>query len=197
MMNVELLQAIGLTQEEIQRRVIDRIVAELMEEEAGHYDEDTGQSYKETRASQLERELRKTVQTRIAEQVIAVADAHLTPRIREIIESTKLQATNKWGEKQSEPMSFCEYLVKRAEAYMTEEVNLQGKTRGERDHDFKGVQTRIAYMVHCDLYNAVHKAVQEALTSANTMFAKSLQDMVNAKLAEVAGAIKLSMQYGK
>jgi hypothetical protein len=191
------LEVLGMTQEEIQERVIDRMVEQIMTEETSYYDEDTGKSYKETRQSQMERQLRKLVQSRIDAQVTAVADEHLAPRIREIIESTKLQETTKWGEKKGEPLTFIEYLVTRAEVYLKEQVNERGETRADRDYNWNGVQTRLAFLVHSDLHKAIQSAVSDAIGNAHKLFATSLQDMVNAQLTEIAGKIKLSVQAGK
>ena len=53
--------------------------------------------------------------------------AHVTA----YVESFCLTETNKWGKKTGKSMTFTEYLVQRAELYLTEKVDLRGKAKGE------------------------------------------------------------------
>lgn len=93
------LDAIGITAEELQERVVDRIAERAL----GDDDFSPG--------SPLKRQIDKEIQERIDLAVTEIADKHILPNVSEYIETLTLQETNKWGEKKGEPITFVEYLV--------------------------------------------------------------------------------------
>jgi hypothetical protein len=181
---------LGFTEKELQERIVDKIVAQMMVAE--EYDEDVRDTV-QTR-SPFQVKLEKLIQKRIDEAVEAMADKYVLPKVAEYIENLSLQETNRWGEKTGKPVTFIEYLVQRAEHYMTEQVDYKGKTKSEDSYSWKGTQTRVAHMIHEHLQYSISTAMREALANANSQIAKGLQDTVKIKLGQIATSLKVTTE---
>lgn len=184
------IEQLGFTQEELQQRVIDQMCRQLLTQ-AG-YDEDGNET---THQTTLDRSLRELVRKQIDETINALAEKHVLPNVTNFIETLTLQETNKWGEKTATPVTFIEYLTKRAEAYMQEMVNYEGKGKKENDYgSWSGTQTRITYLVHQHLHYSIDTAMKQAMKEANSAIAKGIQETVKLKLAEVSAAIEVGVK---
>jgi hypothetical protein len=109
-----------------------------------------------------------------------------------MVEGIVLQRTNEWGEKTGKSVTFTEYLVERAEAYMTEKVDYQGRSKAEvRDsYGWKPNQTRIVSLIDQHLQYGIATATEQALKSANERIAEGIKDAVAMKLQEVLAGVK-------
>jgi DNA-binding transcriptional regulator YiaG len=180
------LEALGFTQEELQERVVDRCCSQVLsgvtyDEEGEEIDTD----------SAFARKLDEKIRAHIDSAVTAICDKHVLPLVTERIEGLVLQETNKWGEKVGEPVTFVEYLVKRAENYLTEKVTYDGKAP---DHYSKATQTRITQMIDQHLHYHISTAMQQALTTANSAIVEGIQETVRLKLSEFAAALKVTVE---
>ncbi|KKM68101.1 hypothetical protein LCGC14_1464150, partial [marine sediment metagenome] len=182
------LAEIGLTQEELQQRVVSTMTSQLLRD---CYPSEDGVEC--LRDSPFAKELQALVKTRIAESVTALADKHILPSISDRIENLCLEETNKWGEKSGKKLSFIEYLIERAEAYMTETVNYEGKTKGNA-YSWTGTQTRITHMVHQHLHYSIESAMKQALKTANEAIVGGIRKAVELKLAEVQKSLKVKVE---
>lgn len=92
--------------------------------------------------------------------------------------------------------TFIEYLVKRAEAYLTEKVDFQGKSKDENGSysSFSPSQTRIAHMVHQHLSYSIESAMKNAVQTANSAIAIGIAETVKIKLAEIQKGIQASIK---
>ena len=186
-MNID-LAALGFTKEELQNRVIDQIVESVM---YGRYaDEDGDETFRDSRFKQ---ELDKRVQARIDDTINALAEKHILPNVSQYIEDLTLQQTNQWGEKKGAPVTFVEYLVQRAQAYMQEEVNSSGKTRAEDSYGFSGKQTRITYLIHQHLHYSIESAMKDSMKIAVGEIARGLHETTRHKLNEIAATLKVAV----
>ena len=95
------LADIGLTIEELQDRVVNRLCEQLVSQLVP--DED-GEFYLDR--SPIGKRLDRLVRERIDAAVNDVAEKHVLPRVSEMVESLTLQATNSWGEARGEKLSF-------------------------------------------------------------------------------------------
>lgn len=180
------LESLGITNEEI----IDRVVDKLVDNFSGHYThyEDEDGSH----AHPLAKEFDRIVQLRIKEAVDAKADDVFVPTVEAFIENVVLQATNEWGEPKGDPLTFTELLVKKAEEYLLEKVNYDGKTKAQAGgYSWKGDQTRIANMIDRHLHFSIETAMKEALKDVNSNIAEGLEKTVKIKLEEWSKKIKL------
>jgi hypothetical protein len=169
------LEALGLDEEHLLDLVVDRISDSLLSEFNGR--------------------LNTAISSRINKAVEKIADEHILPKVNQMVEEVTLQATNKWGEAKGEPLTFVEYLVERAENYIREEVNYEGKTKEEvNTYGWKGSQTRIAYMIHKYLQYSIERAMKEALRDIDSALVEGIEETVKIKLAEIQKAIKISVK---
>lgn len=173
------LQEIGLTEEKLQQMFVDRLVNEFCEDKFS--DEEGNDVY---RTSGFAQRIEAAYKNAIESKVNELAEKVIIPHVYELIEKCVLQPTNKWGEKAGEPMSFKEYLLHRAEKWMTEAVDYQGKTQDQDSYGWKKSQTRVAHMIHEHLHYTIDNAVKDALRSFNGQLSKGLQETVKVKLEE-------------
>lgn len=185
------LESLGFTKEELQERAIARIVDAVMTDRV--YDHDDDCEYE--RHSQFREDLKKRVKARIDEKVDELAQKFVLPNVSQYIETLTLQTTNQWGEKKAEPLTFVEYLVQRAEAYMTEKVSYDGKSKGESGgYSWTGTQTRITYLVHQHLHYSIETAMKDALKVATGAIAKGINETARLKLSEIAESLKVDVK---
>jgi len=190
-MNNELLQLAGLTPEVLQDRVVDGIVKNILssaryDEYGDLYDFEGSSKFRDTILNEARKKIDKAVEdlaTRVVEPITA-----------EAVENIKLQATNKWGEKKGEEVTFREYLISQAERYLNEPVDYSGKPKGQGDYNFSPKQTRVAHLVHSMLYVQIESTMREALKNANNSIAKGIHETVKIQLKEISDKLKVEVR---
>jgi hypothetical protein len=183
------LEALGFTKDDLQERVIERLCEQIL---AGkQYDEDGNEEYDD---SQFKKKLEERLRSHITETVNAIAEKHVLPNVTSYIENLVLQTTNKWGEKQGTPVTFIEYLVQRAEAYIQEDVNHEGKSKDQESYSWSKRSTRITYLINAHLQYSIQTAMQQALQTANSAIAGGIEKAVKIKLEEVVNSLKVGVQ---
>lgn len=185
------LADIGFTKEELQQRVIEHIAAQVMQ---GTFHDEDGEEFQadSTFARNLQAEVKKQVDATIA----AMAEKHVLPNVNAYIENLALQTTNQWGEKAGKPVTFIEYLTQRAEAYMLEMVNYEGKPKGTDGYSWRPEQTRLASMIHKHLHYSIENAMKEALKIATSSISKGIEETVKLKLTEITSKLKTEVKLG-
>lgn len=177
------LRELGFTQEELQKRVIDQLCDEMMAGECEWVDFDS---------------FRKNLNTRIKDGIDSsierLAEEHVLPNVSKQIEEACLQQTDRWGKATGESVTFIEYLVQRAEEYLTEKVDVLGhsKAESERSYEWNGKQSRVTNLVDRYLHHSIEKAMKEAIEVANNIIAKDIEEAMKLKLAEVVKSLKVS-----
>lgn len=188
-MNID-LQALGFTQEELQERVVERICEQLLT--SIDYDPDSGDEYPV--ASRFQQAVKDMVKKRVDDTINALAERYLLPNVAQYIETLTLQQTNQWGEAKGAPVSFTEYLVQRAQAYMQEEVDNYGKTKAEAGGSWYGTkQTRITFLINQHLHTSIETAMKDSLKIGMGELAKGLHETTRHKLNEIAASMKVSV----
>ena len=185
------LAALGFTRQELQDRVVELATARLRGSE---FSDEDGEPV--SGDSSLTRSLTAAIKKRVDRAIDNLGDKHVLPGVAAMIEAITLEQTNKWGEKTGKPMTFIEYLVERADAYMRETVDYQGKPRDADRYSssWTGTQTRIAHMVNAHLHYSIDQAMRQALATANSSIAKGLEETVKIKLAEVAAKLAVNVE---
>lgn len=185
------LELLGITKEDLQSRVVTRICDRLLEQE-WFYDED-GEPDHGRGPSQLMTQLKKKIQLAVDAKIEALAKEHVLGDVKGFIDNLTLQETTKWGEPKGGPVSFIEYLVSRANAYLEEQVDYQGKSKAEdRDsYNWRGTQTRLTSIVHAHLHFSIEQAMKAAVGEANKQLAGLLAETAKRKLAEIAVTLKV------
>jgi len=180
------LESLGFTKEELQERVIERIVDKFLTDricgEDGEYLGD----------SQIARKLQEAIKDKTREAVATIAEKQVLPKISTHIENLVLTETNTWGESKSE-YTFREYLVRECERWMTEKVNFEGKSKSQCSFSFSASQTRLAHMVHQHLHYEIDKAVKGALSDINSRLSSGLVDTVKIKLNDALKSMNVNV----
>jgi len=186
-MNIEQL---GLKKEELHNLIVERTVRELLDSQG--LDED-GDAY--LGDSPFATEMKRLIQDEIKRHVAETAEKHCLPLVGQHIEEVVLQETNKWGEKVGTPMTFVEYLVARAEGYLLEPVNYEGKAKAESgSYSWRKSQTRIAHMIDKHLEFSIETAMKGALKNVNSAISTGIAETVKIKLAEIVDKLKVSAE---
>ncbi len=180
------LELIGLTQAELQERVIEKIAE-------GFLDRD-GEESCETMLAIISGKLHKHSTEHIDATIRALAEEHVLPHVSRYVEEITIQGTNEWGEKRGEPKTFVEYLVHCAKSYLQEKVNHNGKTKAEDSYGWDGKQTRIVHLVHQHLQYSIERAMKGALKTVNAAIAEGVAETVKMKIAEVTEKLNVSVK---
>lgn len=184
------LESLGLTQDDIQERVIERLCEQVLSGKG--WDEDGNEFYQD---SKFKQQLDERIKKQVEENINAIAAKHVLPNVAQFVENLTLQETNKWGEKKGEKVTFVEYLVQRAEAYIQEQVDYDGKGKGEKDsYNWSARTTRIAYLVHQHLHYHIETAMKQALATANGAIVGGLEAAVKAALQQALAGLKVGVQ---
>ena len=139
-------------------------------------------------------EVQKAMKKTIDEQIKKVMDDEVTPIVKGHLDAIVMKETNTWGEQKGYVLTFKEYLVKKAEEFLREKVDYEGKGKEDsRYSSFSPTQTRITHMVHQHLHYSIESAMKEALKLANSNIVKGIEDAVKIKLSEVQALLKVGV----
>lgn len=187
------LKDLGIGQEELQGLVVKQLCDKVLV--LKETDED-GNEY--SAQSEFTVRIEKAIKKKIDEAVSEIAEKHVKPNIVGHIEKITLHKTNEWGEAKGEPVTFIEYLIERATAYMEEKVDHSGETKaGQGGYSWKGSQTRIAYLIDKHLQFHISTAVKKILTEANGQISEGLAETCKIKLKEISEKLKVQVDVGR
>jgi hypothetical protein len=167
------LSDLGLTQEDMANRVIEAIADRFLDDD----------DY----CGLIDAKVNKAIVEQIDAAVEKLGVETIAPRITELVEGHCLQETNKWGEATGQKLTFTEYLIDRAERFLTEEVDHDGTTKAEsRDsYNWRPYAGRVATMIDNHLQYSIATAMKKALESANSQIADGIAKTVKLQLAEI------------
>lgn len=192
MSNTINLDLLGITKEELTERVVNAIADGLL---YARSEEDEDGERQWFGSSALKAELDKILKQRIDDAVRATAEKYVFPRVDEIINALVLQETTKWGEKKGAPLTFTEYMVARAEAYLSDEVDSHGRSRQEcKDAGnswYGGNGKRINKLVNDKFKTALDQAVEPSVKVVNQKLAEHLNVAVQEALGNVLKNFKI------
>lgn len=178
-MNLQSLQELGITSEDIINKIVDKCSEELLTTFDCNFDDDCG----DRSNSRIIKIIQNRIKNHIDKKVIELADTHILPKVSEIIENTVLQETNKWGEAKGEKISFVEYLIHRANKYMIEEVDKSFETKSESgSYQWKKHCTRIEFMITKYLYTSIETAMKQSLDDIKFSISSGLENAVKMAL---------------
>lgn len=182
-------EALGISKEDLTEKLLDRLVEEFTTEPV--WDEN---GTEDRRRSTMSAAITKQIQAHIDATVTRLGEEHVMPRVTEIIEGLVLNATNQWGEKTGKGVTFIEYLTQRAEAFMREDVNYEGKPRGGDSYSWTKHSTRVAYMIDKHLQHSIQTAMVKALADANSSIAEGLMGAVKHSLGQALDKLKVEVK---
>lgn len=184
------LQALGFTNDQIVDRIVEVYVEQLRTEHTWDTDGE-----KTPVTTTFDREIRKRLHAAIDAKVSAIAEEHVIPKVADLFENLVLQTTNQWGEKRGSSVTFVEYITQRAEAWMTEKVDFEGKSKDEQNgYGWTGTQTRVAHMLHKHLHYTIESGMKDALSKLNSVVSNGIAETIKLKLGEVLAQLKLEVK---
>ena len=171
------LSALGITPADLREQIINKAVSRLFEES----EEGVGMDLHEL--------LENAIKTRAKEAIDAMVDnlasETVVPKVEAMIESMTFQKTSQWGEPKEPAKTWRELLVERAENWLAEPVNYEGKTQGEyRSSGWSKSNTRVMHLVDSHLKYEINVALQSALKDLNSKVAGGLVAAVKISLNE-------------
>lgn len=186
------LEALGLTEQKVLDAIVEATVSRMCASVG--YDEE-GEDFIED--SRVVTKFNDIVKKMIDAKVQALGDEHVMPLVKSKLETLVLQQTNSWGEAQGKPFTFAEYLIHRAENYMTEKVDWNGRTEAEcraRSDSFRPHSTRLVTLMERHLQSAIDSAMKAVLANANATLTKSIADAAKIALAKVQADLKVEVK---
>lgn len=186
----DLMEALGLTQEELRKQVINQITDKLMGDQlhVGIEGEDIW------RDSPFARALDKRVKEHMDSTIETLFKAHVLFKVEELITGITLQKTNDWGEAKGEPLTFVQYLIQRAEKYMTEQVNHEGVSKGQNHYgSWSAHATRLTHLVEKYLHYHIEQAMKTIVAKGNETLVKGIEETVKIKLGEIAKSMTVEL----
>ena len=179
-MDIETLKGLGLDLSRIEDLVVERIAESILTEDEGRQDSDFAVR------------VHARVEEKLNQAVDSVAGRNVIPNMEQYIENYCLQATNEWGEKKGEPLSFVQYLVQRAEHYMQEPVDAHGKTKAEEGYGWRKKQTRVVWLINHHLQYSISQALKDALKVIDETISGGLEKAIKAQMIELQGKLKVA-----
>lgn len=183
------LESLGLDHDKLAEKLVDRLAQNMLTSIG--YDEDGGDWFG---TSPFAKKLNDMVRARLDKIVNDLADKHVLPRVEAMVESLVLQETNKWGEKVGKPVTFIEYLCQRADAWMREEVNYEGKVKGQDSFSWRKSGTRVEYLIDKHLQYSIERAMLAAVSEAHKSIIGGLKEAVDVKLGQIAVQLKTEVK---
>lgn len=189
-MDMQSLEALGITKEDLAERIVDQAVQTLLSSTGFDPENETETSY----ASKFKREIEARIQKAVDQKIGALAAEHLIPRIGEMIEKANLLQTNQYGEKKGPSMTFIEYIASRAQAYMSENVDYHGKSKAEGDsYNWKSEGPRLTVLMRSYIRETLEKHAKNAIKDVNAVIAKNIEKAALDAITAAATAIKVSV----
>ena len=183
------LEELGIDKEEMLERTAQVLADKLL-----HRYEDDGDDGEYPVATDYQKRVEQIVKEKIDDSITKIAAKHVLPRMKKYMEDFCLQETTAWGEAVGDPMTFTEYLVKRAEYYMTEKVDGSGKNKQESsEYHWRGEQTRIAHMVHRHLHYNIGEAMKTILKDANNILVEGIRETIATQLEIVKKKLQVEI----
>jgi len=185
------LDALGITKEELQDRIVDKAVDTLL----GHYEEyDPEEDETVLRDQAFERRVNDSIKERIDTLFAEYAEKHIGPVIAERVANFTIQQTNLYGEKTGESVTLTEYLVKFAQDWMLEDVDSSGKTREQAGYNFSKAGNRISYAIDKHLHFYIEKAMKELINDGGNILGESIGSAVKTQLEKVTKRLKVKIE---
>lgn len=171
----ELLQALGMDPATIRDQVIDAIVARVMGD---------GEYYKS--------ELAKQVQKQVDAHAAAYFKKVIGPITKEMVEKVDFPETNRYGEPKGARLTLREHLAKRAETYLSEPVDSNGKAAWERGSSYDMKHTRLVHLVRDHFRYTMQGLVEKLMTEANRQLAGGIEGSVKLTLESILKNFKVT-----
>lgn len=190
-MDIKQLEALGITAEDLTQRIVDQAVDNLLRSTG--YDEDGKEcgSY----ATKFKKEIEARVLKAADEKISAIAAVHLIPRVGEMIEQADMRQTNRYGEPITPKLTFKEFIAARAESYMSEDVDSNGKSKAESgdSYNWRTNGPRLTVCMRMYIQQTMETAAKAAVNDVNKVIAENIKKAAVQAINQAAASIKVSV----
>lgn len=185
------LENLGISNEDLLEKLTDKLCENLLTRYS--YDDDM-QGYPVS--TEFKRLMDKKIQELVDAKLQTIAEEHVMPGMIEKIDSMIVRQTNEYGEDVEEPVSLVQYLVKKAENYMYQEVDSNGKPTGSQRHweRNKPQNTLLAYQIDQYLHVYIRQAMETVIGAGNKTLVKALSEACKIQLENTAKKLKVSVE---
>ena len=190
-MDIKTLEALGVSPEDLAERIIDQAVNALLYSTGFNQDAEEEVTYESKFKNAIEAKIQQTVDQKIS----AIASEHVLPKVGDLIEQANMRQTSKYGEPKGDPMTFKEYIAYRADAYMTEDVNLQGQSKNEcsDSYSWRSQGPRMTVLMRNYVKDSMESAAKAAVTDINKVIAKNIEKAAKDAIASTVEHLKVSI----
>lgn len=185
------LESLGLSQEAMQNRLVEAMIDRFLNSTVS--DED-GEPVPV--ASRFQAAIKEAILNRVDARVERLIAPALEGSIDAYIDGFTIKSTNGYGEPKREPETITEYVVRRANEYLTEGVTYQGLSKvdhqraGKDMYGYKDQTTRVAFLIDKRLNDEIEVAMKEALKTANESITNGLKSAVAFELNKINAKLK-------
>jgi len=194
-MDIKTLEALGVSAEDLAERIVDQAVHSLLYSTGFNQETEEEVTYENKFKRAIEAKIQQTVDTKIS----AIAEEHILPRVGEMIEKADMRKTNRYGEPQTPSLTFKEYIAHRAESYMTEDVDYQGKSKvdlegkNESTYNWRSCGPRLTVLMRNYIRDSLEASAQAAVSDVNKAIANNIEKAAKEAIAVTAANIKVSV----
>lgn len=161
------IEELGITQEELQQRVVDAIVTSVCDD------------VEEDGASRFFRELKLEVQKQVTARVSIALDASLGAAINDVLTGV-YQPVNEWGEPKGKPTCLREMVQEKAARFVSETVDKDFKpsTYNAMPRIDRLVKDHVEKAVGHEIKSCLDKAVEEEKARLQLKVAQVIVDRI-------------------
>lgn len=194
-MDIKTLEALGISPETLGDRIVEQAVEAILNTTG--FDPTTEEENRYE--SQFKKEIEARVKKAVDEKIAALAAVHIVPKVGELIEKADMRKTNGYGEPTSPSMTFKEYIAHRADAYMSEQVDVHGNSKAdleaknESTYNWRSSGPRLTVLMKLYIKDSMERAAKEAVTDINKVIAKNIEKAAKDAIALAAGSIKVNL----
>lgn len=190
-MDIATLEALGINKEDLADRIVDQAVQALLCSTGFNPETEEETSYE----SRFQREIEKRVQQSVDSKIAALAAEHVLPRVGEMIEKADMRKTNRYGEPVTPPMTFKEYIAHRAEVYMSEDVDINCKSKEESgdSYNWRSCGPRLTVLMRMYIKDTLETHAKAAVTDVNKVIAENIKKAAIGAITSAAANLKVSV----
>ncbi len=194
-MDIQTLEALGISKEALTERIIESAVDQLLSSTGFDPENDEEVRYE----SRFKREIEARVQKAVDAKIATLAQDHVLPRVGEMIEAADMRRTNNYGEAKGPSMTFKEYIAHRAQVYMTEDVDYHGQSKAdleaknESTYNWRNCGPRLTVLMRNYIRDSLEIQAKAAVADVNKVIAKNIEQAAKDAIASASANLKVAV----
>ena len=180
-------EQLGITPDDIADRVAKKIAETMLVSYSDEYDDETGETVQTDLPSKFQTLVRARVEAKVSAAVDAISERVVGGMVEERLTALTFPQTNGYGERKGEPLTLLEFIARRADTYLSEQVDSEG--RAGRDCYGSARNPRVVWMLEKWLASRIKDDMERALKNANAKIVGGIEEVVKANLADIANRL--------